>query len=87
LHACFAAGIAPAAAGIPPTAAAGAAVVPVASLGVFGGGLDPPQPVVPIRMPPTAAAIIELVSFMITLSLSCPYTQPGLGRFIGKRQR
>jgi hypothetical protein len=65
LHACFAAGVA--------GAAAGAAVVPVALSGAFGGGVDPPQPAAPIKIPPTAAAIIVLVGFMASSRLHRHY--------------
>jgi hypothetical protein len=69
LHACFAAGIAPAAVGV--------AVVPAALSGALGGGVDPAQPAAPIKIPPTAAAIIELVSFMASSRLHRHYVARG----------
>jgi hypothetical protein len=59
LHECFA-GVA-----VPELAGAGATVL----AGALAGGVDSAHPVAPIKIPPTAAVIIEFVRFMVILSV------------------
>src|SRR5262249_15680651 len=69
LQACLAAAVAGA-----PEAAGVVVAPPLVSDGELAGGVDPPQPT---RIPPTAAASIVLVMFIVPLP--CLWTITGLG--------